>query len=160
MMKLYLGGKMIGVDGFGFGYFDSAARSLRARGHVVFNPAERDRGVGFHPDGMAGTHEELANVGFNRREALTADMVWIGENSEGMVCLPNWADSPGTKAEMTFHHGLYLPVWELTDFIKFGIDAKQIPPLVSLDKIGLGEYQRFVASEVFNALQHERATNG
>jgi hypothetical protein len=121
-LRLYLGGKMLGVPGFGFTDFDEAAAALRAMGQRVFNPAERDRGVGLDTTSMSGTLAELEHVGFSRREALTADMEWIGKNSEGMVVLPTWPHSPGTLAEMQFHYGLYLPVWRLEDFLKFGPD--------------------------------------
>ncbi len=129
-MKIYLGGKMIGRPEFGFAEFDEAAALLRALGHEVFNPAERDRAAGFKPAGTHGTPEELLAVGFSRREALAADMAWIAAYSEGMVVLDTWTDSPGTIAEVAFHQGLYLPVWPLADFLAFGPAAPALPRLV------------------------------
>jgi hypothetical protein len=116
---LYLGGPMIGQAGFGFAAFDAAERALHASPSVlhVFNPAARDRDAGLKTEGMSGTLAELDRVGFSRREALSADIAWIGEHSEGMVCLPGWRNSPGTIAEVAFHQGLYLPVWELHRFL-------------------------------------------
>lgn len=133
---MYLGGKMLGVPGFGFQAFDTAASDLRAKGHTVFNPAERDRATGFRPPADAlGSHAELEIQGFNRREALAADLAWIMARSEGMVCLSNWLRSPGTKAEIAAHQAIYLPVWELDDFLKFGIEAPTVLPLASGGRI-------------------------
>ena len=128
-MRLYLGGKMIGRPGFDFTVFDKAAKAIRALGYEVFNPAERDRAVGFDPEGTDGSYDEVIRQGFNRREALGADVSWIAERSEGMVALPTWRRSPGTKAEIALHQGLYLPVWELSDFLAEETSAQQIPPL-------------------------------
>lgn len=127
-MRLYLGGKMLGVADFNFMMFDEAAATLRLLGHDVFSPADRDRSVGFDPSCPVGSIEVMNRQGFSRREALTTDMEWIGKNSEGMVCLPNWVDSPGAKAEVAFHQALYLPVWNLDDFVV----AEQYAPVVPL----------------------------
>jgi hypothetical protein len=117
---LYLGGPMLTIPDFGFQAFDEAEIELLGFPHVVrsiFNPARRDREAGLKVEGMRGTEAELERIGFSRREALSADMAWIGEHSEGMVCLPGWRDSYGTKAEAAFHQALHLPVWDLADFI-------------------------------------------
>lgn len=41
-MKVYVAGPMRGIPEFNFPAFNLAAKNLRADGHVVFNPAERD----------------------------------------------------------------------------------------------------------------------
>ncbi len=128
-MKLYLGGKMMGVPGFGFKGFDQAAAELRSRGYEVFNPAERDRAAGFRAVDTDGSWAAMRAQGFDRRTALGADLAWIVANSEGMVALPSWRESPGTKAEIALHQGLYLPVWEMRDFLKLGTAASPLPPL-------------------------------
>lgn len=130
-MRLYLGGKMLDVTNFGAHLFDAAARQLRALGHDVFNPADHDRDLGFDPDGLQGTHADMAAQNFNRRAALAFDMAWIAEHSEGMVCLDNWVTSPGAKAEVAFHQALYLPVWELNDFLVYKEQAIQVPRLIA-----------------------------
>ena len=131
-MYLYLGGKMVGIPGLGFEAFDEGAAVLRVMGHIVFNPADHDRDNGFDPGPeYVGTYADIDATGFNRREALRADLNWIMLNSQGMVLVDeNWVTSPGTIAEIAAHQSIFLPVWLLSDFLKFGMEAPQIPPLV------------------------------
>ena len=136
-MKLYLGGKMCDVPGFGFKAFDDAAFNIRGMGHVVFNPAERDRDTGFTPHHSASTLAYLKKVGFDRRAALWADLNWIMTQSEGMVALENWPNSPGTRAEIAAHQSIFLPVWEYLDFMELGIEAPTLNPLLPGGKNGV-----------------------
>lgn len=101
-MRIYLAGPMRGHPNFNFPAFDYAAAKLRAEGHEVFSPAERDRTV--HGDKLeqneTGNEDEAAsNVGFSLREALEADMVWICRNAQGIALLPGWEKSTGATAE-------------------------------------------------------------
>ena len=145
-MKLYLGGKMLGIPNFGFGFFDEAAEALRALGHEVFSPAENDRGAGFDPAGLAGTADEMDSQGFSRREAIEMDTSWITRHSEGMVAIENWPDSSGARAEISLHHALSLPVWELNEFLRFGTQASRIAPLVPV-QVRDGRTQKGTAAE-------------
>jgi hypothetical protein len=130
-MRLYIGGKMLGVVGYGFAEFDVYSDLLRAQGHTVFNPADHDRSQGFSPAADAdGSVAEMTDSGFNRRAAIGADLAWITSASEGMVVLDNWTDSPGCKAEVAAHQALYLPVWHVEDFLWMGTQAEPIPSLV------------------------------
>ena len=128
-MKLYLGGKMVGIPGLGFSDFDEAAQLLRALGHEVFNPAEYDRLSGYVPSADdCGTYENTPE--FNRSRALLDDVTWILTESEGMVAMANWVDSPGTRLEIAAHHSVFLPVWELDDFLKFGVLGPLVRPMI------------------------------
>ncbi|MGH7238776.1 MAG: DUF4406 domain-containing protein [Candidatus Saccharimonadales bacterium] len=135
-MKLYLGGKMVGVPGMGFEDFDVVAEVLRIAGHEVFNPAEHDRSMGFDPDSdYIGSYKDVADSGFNRRAALLADLTWIMTESEGMVVFENWRDSPGTRAEIAAHQSIFLPVWERDDFLLMGTYAPTLNSLVDGGKV-------------------------
>lgn len=129
-MRLYLGGKMVGVPGLGFSAFDEAAAKLRERGHEVFNPAEYDRQAGYEPsENDLGTY--LDTPEFNRSRALLDDVTWILTKSQGMVVMMNWLSSPGTKMEVAAHQAIFLPVWPLDDFLRSGEDAYVLKPLQS-----------------------------
>ncbi len=84
-MKLYLAGPMSGYKDLNFPAFHEAAAKLRAKGHMVFNPAETDFG---RPE------KEVTH-----REALAVDLVWICHHAEGMALLPGWRLSKGAQAE-------------------------------------------------------------
>lgn len=129
-MKLYLGGKMVGVPGLGFQAFDDAALNVRRMGHEVFNPADHDRANGINPDPHDKGSYEIEVKGFSRRDCLTADLDWIMRESDGMVVLENWPESPGAKAEIAAHQSLFLPVWEYLDFIEYGTDAPTLNSLL------------------------------
>lgn len=102
-LKIYLAGPMRGIASFNFPAFDFAAAKLRAEGHDVFSPAERDRGVhGVALEDNATGSEKLAtaNVGFSLREALGADMAYICSTAEAIALLPGWEKSSGANAEL------------------------------------------------------------
>ena len=157
-MRLYIGGQMIGKPGFAASDFNDLAAELRARKHEVFNPAERDESVGLKTDKANGTAAELKAQGFDRRAALAVDTAWITAHSEGMVALPSWPDSPGTKAEIALHQGLYLPVWERDDFLLNGPEgAKPIPAFTVLSNEGIEqEARRLVYGERAKTYGHPR----
>lgn len=108
-MNVYVAGKMRGVPEFGFPAFDAAAFRLRAAGHTVFSPAERDREHGFDPTGMTGD-EDLAALGFNLREALAADTAWICATADAIYMLEGWSGSSGARAEKALAEALGLTV--------------------------------------------------
>lgn len=113
-MKIYLAGPMRGYPQFNFPAFHAAAARLRAQGHVVFNPAQRDEGV-YGTDFAAGNKtgdekEATATYGFNLREALAADMKFICEEAEAIAMLPGWKKSKGATAEHATAEALGLEV--------------------------------------------------
>lgn len=103
-MKIYLAGPMRGIPEFNFPAFFAAAEKLRAEGHEVFNPAERDNqkhGVDISKGNLAGCEEVAAKEhGFSLREALGADLAWICAEAEGIALLPGWERSMGARAEL------------------------------------------------------------
>lgn len=113
-MKLYIAGPMRGKPFFNFPEFDKAAVALRAAGHEVFNPADRDRSA--HGDiassNITGDEVEVeAKHGFNLREALAADMKFICEEADGIALLPGWELSKGALAERAVAIALNLKVF-------------------------------------------------
>lgn len=122
-MKVYLAGKMRGVPEFNFPAFDAGTKALRDVGIEVFSPAERDRREDdFDPSGMAGTDDELVEVGFSLRDALGDDLEYICKEADAVVVLPGWEKSSGAKAEVATARALSLPVYELDDILSRGVD--------------------------------------
>lgn len=102
-MKIYVAGPMRGIPEFNFPAFHAAADKLRAQGHSVFNPAERDNekhGTDISKGNATGD-EALATKqhGFNLREALGADLAFICAEADAIALLPGWENSKGAKAE-------------------------------------------------------------
>jgi nucleoside 2-deoxyribosyltransferase len=116
-MKLYLAGPMRGLPAFNFPAFNEAAALLRAAGHEVFSPADRDSHVGFDPTGMAGTDAELDRAHFSVREALGADLGWICAEADAIALLDGWERSLGTAAEVATARALGLPVYTLGELV-------------------------------------------
>ena len=124
-MKLYLAGPMRGYPHFNFPAFFEAARSLRDKDYIVFNPAERD--VKVHGDGIANnpTGDEAQATkdhGFNLRDALEDDTTWICRHADGIALLPGWEKSKGATAERALGLALGLEVqpWWYFQMCSFG----------------------------------------
>ncbi|MCO4257399.1 dATP/dGTP diphosphohydrolase domain-containing protein [Pseudarthrobacter cellobiosi] len=115
-MRVYLAGPMRGIRDFNFPAFDRAAAALREYGHEVFNPAERDRSVGFDATDRTG-NEDLALEGFSLRDALAADTEYIAKHADAVALLPRWEKSAGVAAEIALAHALGLPVAKWDDII-------------------------------------------
>lgn len=112
-MKIYLAGPMRGLPEFNFPAFMKAAEELRAQGHEVFNPAERDKEQhGDFEKGNINGDEVLAAAqhGFSLREALRDDTHWISMEAEGIALLPGWQNSKGAKAERALADALHLEI--------------------------------------------------
>jgi hypothetical protein len=111
-MKIYIAGPMRGCKNFNFPAFAAVAAKLRAEGHEVFSPAERDNedhGTDISKDNLTGD-EALATEqhGFNLREALADNMRWIALKAEAIVLLPGWEGSKGAAAERALARALGL----------------------------------------------------
>lgn len=102
-MKIYLAGPMRGIPEFNFPAFFAAAATLRADGHSVFNPAERDNerhGTNISAGNATGDEALAAQThGFSLREALAADLDFICREADAIALLPGWEKSKGVAAE-------------------------------------------------------------
>lgn len=116
-MKVYLAGPMRGYKEFNFPAFHAAARDLRADGHEVFSPAERDiarHGTDISKGNNSGSEAAAEkDHGFSLRVAVGEDLAWICENADGLALLPDWRNSKGACAERGVALALNLKVWEL-----------------------------------------------
>ena len=102
-MKIYLAGPMRGIPEFNFPAFYAAAAKLRADGHFVFSPAERDNerhGTDISNGNATGDEAKAAkDHGFNLREALAHDLAFICAEADAIALLPGWEASKGANAE-------------------------------------------------------------
>jgi len=105
---------MRGYAEFNFAAFHAAAAMLRAQGHEIFSPAERDihrHGTDISAGNATGD-EGLATVqhGFSLREALADDCAWICAHAEVIFLLPGWEQSKGATAERALGIALGLEI--------------------------------------------------
>jgi hypothetical protein len=113
-MKVYLAGPMRGYPQFNFPAFHAAAAHLRAQGHEVFNPAERDEAEHGKDvsNSATGSLADVAHTGFDHRAAMKADTAWICDHADAVFVLPGWQNSKGATAEVALAECLGLPVVE------------------------------------------------
>ena len=115
-MKIYLAGPMRGIPEFNFPAFNKGAAMLRAEGHEVFNPAERDAkeyGAEFTQyvkDHQTSDEKDVAKFGCTIRDCLTADLHWICTQADAIALLPGWDNSKGVRAELATANALGLQV--------------------------------------------------
>ncbi len=113
--KIYLAGPRRGYVEFNFPAFHAAAAKLRAEGHEVFSPAERDmerHGTDISKGNADGDESKAAvEHGFDLRVALGEDLAWICAHAEAIALLPGWRNSKGAVAEWATALALGLEVW-------------------------------------------------
>jgi len=116
-MKVYLAGPMRGIPEFNFPAFYRFAAQLRAQGHEVFSPAEKDNerhGTDISKGNAAGDEAVATKEhGFNLREALKIDLDWILDHAECIALMPGWEKSRGAKAEFATAAAIGLKVMVL-----------------------------------------------
>lgn len=126
-MKIYVAGPMRGIVEFNFPAFNAAAVRLRAEGHTVFNPAERDNerhGVDISKGNAAGCEDQAAQEhGFDLRVALGEDLAWICANAEAIALLDGWQNSKGAKAELATAIALGLKIIYLSSTGEMTLDT-------------------------------------
>lgn len=112
-MKIYVAGPMRGYPEFNFPAFHAAAARLRAEGHTIFSPAEKDEevhGKDFSSAFPTGSLEAAESSGFSLRRALGDDLRWICTEAEGVYLLKGWEASKGALAEKATAEALGLEV--------------------------------------------------
>lgn len=118
-MKIYLAGPMQGIPEFNFPMFNRVAAQLRAQGHEVFNPAEKDierhGGVDISKGNVNGDIKQAqGEYKFDLRQALCEDTNYICLHAEGIVMLPGWENSKGARAEHALANALGLTIMYFT----------------------------------------------
>jgi hypothetical protein len=118
-MRIYVAGPMRGIPFFNFPAFHKAAWRLRAEGHMVFNPAERDiqaTGVDISKGNSTGDNDKAeADHGFNLREALCDDLTFICLQADAIALLPGWQSSKGATAEVATAIALGLKLYTISE---------------------------------------------
>lgn len=113
-MRIYVAGPMRGIPEFNFPAFNAAAARLRAEGHEVFNPAEKDievHGTDISKGNATGSLDQAAaDHGFSLRRALRDDTSWICEHADAVALLPGWQNSKGARAERALAEALGLQI--------------------------------------------------
>lgn len=119
IMRIYVAGPMRGIPEFNFPAFAEGSAQLRALGHEVFSPAERD--IQKHGKDVSasatGDLADIAHTGFSLRDALGADTAWICEKADAVALLPGWENSSGAKAEAALGKALGIRVDLIETFI-------------------------------------------
>lgn len=114
-MNIYLAGPMRGYDQFNYPAFHKAAAMLRAEGHSVFSPAEKD--MERHGEDISiGTTGQLAEIeakGFSLRDAIADDLEYIIRHADAIALLPGFEKSSGVAVELALSKFLSLEVIEL-----------------------------------------------
>lgn len=83
-MKIYISGPMSGLPELNFPAFNEAAKQLRALGHEVANPAEK---------------QEEGNPGMQWIDLMRLDIKMLMD-CDAVAALPGWGDSRGARIEV------------------------------------------------------------
>jgi hypothetical protein len=114
----YVAGPMRDLPDFNFPAFHAAAEKLRAEGHTIFNPAERDEVKFGKLKNRTGDEMLMAKkVGMTtmklRRDVFAADCAWICKHADAIYLLPGWESSKGATAERALGIALGLKIVEM-----------------------------------------------
>lgn len=104
---IYLAGPMRGYPSYNFPAFHDAAKRLRAAGHDVWSPAERDEEEGFNP---------ATDVAKTLRYYMLFDLPAV-LNSIAVVVMPGWEHSKGARLEVHTARECDIPVYDLEMFL-------------------------------------------
>lgn len=113
-MNIYLAGPMRGIPEFNFQAFYTYADQLRAEGHDVFSPAEKDNerhGTDISKGNPTGDEKVATEShGFNLRESLAIDLAYICGTANAIAMMPGWEKSKGANAEKATAEALGLKI--------------------------------------------------
>lgn len=112
--RIYLAGPMRGIPYFNFPLFGKWTAALRANGHEVFSPAEKDierYGPSFAMDHPTGDEKEaVKRYHFDLRMVMLHDLSWICQQADEVALLPGWEKSRGARAEKAVAEAIGLNV--------------------------------------------------
>lgn len=117
-MRLYLSGKMSGLEDFGFSVFNPEARRLRNLGYEVVNPAE-----------IAAEHLEQ---GSNNQwlDWIIEDLKYL-KYCDAIAMLPRWKESTGATIEHTCAKRTGMPIYVARKLKKVVGEPKvAVPPSI------------------------------
>lgn len=109
-MRVYIAGPMRGYPEFNFPMFDAVKRHLeQERGWATVNPADHDRDAALEMKGVTDItkvpgYAEGDLVVYEHTlgqvyDLLTWDIAKIANECDGIVCLPGWEQSTGSRIE-------------------------------------------------------------
>ena len=104
---------MRGKPQFNFPEFYKAAKTLRKRGHIVFNPAANDilkYGVRIQNNATGSLKQAIRQCRFSARQAFAADTRWICLFADAIFFLKGWRRSLGARAEYALAKALGLKI--------------------------------------------------
>lgn len=112
-MHIYLAGPMRGLPEFNFPAFHKKTMALRAMGHTVFSPAERDleKDKTFQDANPDGNLDLAIANGFSMRGAMGDDTAWICNHADAIYLLEGWEFSAGACAEWALAKSLRLKIF-------------------------------------------------
>ncbi len=114
LQSVYIAGPMRGYPEYNFPAFFAAEAWLRSEYDVeVYNPARKDHEIGFRPDGLLGTDEELDAAGFDLAAAMEWDTQRIIHDADAVILLDGWQRSNGARMEFFLARALRKPTYEL-----------------------------------------------
>lgn len=105
-MKLYLAGPMRGIPDYNFPAFHAAAAQLRALGHEVWSPAERDE----KDDGFNPSTDKAKPIRYYMAYDLPAVLA-----SDAVAVLPGWRKSKGAQLEVHVATCCDIPILNASD---------------------------------------------
>lgn len=134
-LPYYVAGPMTGIKSFNYPAFDEAAASLRARGFFVISPSEiidpELRAAALRsPDGNGVNFAR--DTGYSWTDALVTNLRIVAEQVRGLILLPGWESSAGTRTELFVAELVRLPVHIYPELeqveTKFDLRWAQISP--------------------------------